>query len=162
MAKNRFKVGDKVRVKNGLKAEAYYGGTYFNNSMANYCGKELTIEEVLEDGRYFVEESGWYWAESMFEKPKNNVKVYSKDKNGHRYIALNIEANSILAIQVHLVKVIENGETVICFFRKAGKDALFKTVAKCQKGDTYNLTSGLKICCHKANIKFSERALKKF
>lgn len=67
----RFEVGDKVRVKNNLKHKDTYDGIVFITGMEEYCGKTLTILNVVEAKNgmiyYNTEENIWWWSESMFE-----------------------------------------------------------------------------------------------
>lgn len=63
----RFKEGQKVRVKNGLKAGEYYGDVYFNHEMPSYCGKTYTIEQVLTGYYYLDEIASWVFSDEMLE-----------------------------------------------------------------------------------------------
>ncbi|MDU5208018.1 MAG: hypothetical protein E6182_18845 [Clostridioides difficile] len=68
-----LKVGDKVKVKEGLEVNKRYGGVRFSDNMENI--KEGTIERVedldfREDSliAYTMLENGYYWSEEMLEK----------------------------------------------------------------------------------------------
>lgn len=67
----KYKVGDKVRVRENLSTwEEYDNGCCFNSSMTVFLGKTVTICLVSEGiNRYKIEEDGmkWNWADSMFE-----------------------------------------------------------------------------------------------
>ena len=67
----KYKVGDKVRVRENLSAwEEYDNGCCFNSSMTVFLGKTVTIFDVREDiNRYQIEEDHgtWNWTDSMFE-----------------------------------------------------------------------------------------------
>lgn len=70
----KYKVGDKVRVKNGLKGDNYYGYTRFDCDMEKYCGKLLTIRELSPYGEsYRVLENHWWWTDKMFDKPEKFI-----------------------------------------------------------------------------------------
>lgn len=45
----KFKVGDRVRVKEGLRGGEYYGGLYFSPYMEKYCGKTFTVSSAPYD-----------------------------------------------------------------------------------------------------------------
>lgn len=62
----KYKVGDKVRIKEDLYEGESYGNMYFNDEMEEMCGEVVTIEEVC-GGYYEVEENGWSWTDEMFE-----------------------------------------------------------------------------------------------
>lgn len=68
-----LKVGDKVKVKEGLEVNKRYGGVRFSDNMENI--KEGTIERVEDLGfredsliAYTMLENGYYWPEEMLEK----------------------------------------------------------------------------------------------
>ncbi|MDU4051205.1 MAG: hypothetical protein E7H33_09835 [Clostridium perfringens] len=76
-----LKVGDKVKVKEGLEVNKHYGGVRFSDNMENI--KEGTIERVEDFGSfrenslifrensliaYTMLENGYYWSEEMLEK----------------------------------------------------------------------------------------------
>jgi len=72
----KYKVGDKVRVRNDLEVGKIYG-TYFNEDMAKLIGKEVTISNV--GGCYYnIKEDGWNWTDEMFEDFKYNYKKGTK------------------------------------------------------------------------------------
>lgn len=66
----RYKVGDKVRVREDLSIGEMYDWCYFNHSMAVFLGKTVTIRKVRENlNRYEIKEDDrvWSWTEEMFE-----------------------------------------------------------------------------------------------
>lgn len=63
----KYKVGDKVRVRGDLVAGKHYG-YYFNDKMAEYCGKEVTIMKHDDNEYHLAEDDGeWAWSDEMFE-----------------------------------------------------------------------------------------------
>ena len=86
----KYKIGDKVKVREDLKAGKDYGGIYCNENMADIAGKTVTISEELSNKCYYVEETGFRWHEKMFsgkaEDPVTNndkiIKELSKAFNG--------------------------------------------------------------------------------
>ena len=70
----KYKVGDKVRVKDLAWYEANKGedgvycddGIFFINKMSLLCGKTVTINGVYK-GSYTIVESKWGWQDWMFE-----------------------------------------------------------------------------------------------
>jgi hypothetical protein len=73
----KYKVGDKVRVRNDLVVNKTYGdGVWFRSDMARYKGQVVTISKV-EDCFYNIKEDRccWSWIDEMFEDvPENNVR----------------------------------------------------------------------------------------
>ena len=66
----RYKVGDKVRVREDLSMNKKYDDCYFNSSMIVFLGKTVTICKVRKDiNRYKIKEDDmiWVWTDSMFE-----------------------------------------------------------------------------------------------
>lgn len=68
----KYKVGDKVKVRNDLVVKNYYGTQMFVEEMRRYKGQTFTI--AFSSGReYLVKESSWWWTDEMLEdlyKPK--------------------------------------------------------------------------------------------
>ena len=66
----KYKVGDKVRVREDLFAWKEYDGCYIVPSMIVFLRKTVTIHKVLEDlKRYEIKEDNgaWNWTDDMFE-----------------------------------------------------------------------------------------------
>ena len=68
----KYKVGDKVRIREDLRWSYNWNGTGINitDDMARKAGKTATIKEALQRHRYFIKEDGGSrtWHEEMFEK----------------------------------------------------------------------------------------------
>ena len=65
---SKFKVGDKVRLRDGLEVGKEYGEVRFLSGMEDLKGKELTIYYISEDGDYTFDEANYYCSEEMLEK----------------------------------------------------------------------------------------------
>lgn len=66
----KYKVGDKVRIREDLLIDKKYDGCRFTSSMTVFLGKIVTIRKVYENiNRYKIEEDYeiWVWAGEMFE-----------------------------------------------------------------------------------------------
>lgn len=78
-----YEIGDKVYVKSidwynankDIYGNVNVSKSFFIPSMKKYCGKMLTITEVL-DSHYKVAEDGgeFYWTDDMFEKPESSMQ----------------------------------------------------------------------------------------
>ncbi len=91
---NKFKVGDKVRIKEDLKAYFNYNGCYFASEMEKYKGKTAVIkffsikngEKNANNYRYELDIDGgmWSWSSSMLEKveDKKHFKSLPRDFTG--------------------------------------------------------------------------------
>ena len=69
---SKFKVGAKVRLRDGLEAGEKYGGVVFLSDMEALKGRELTIYYISEDGNYTFDEANYYCSEEMLEKVFND------------------------------------------------------------------------------------------
>ena len=66
----KYKVGDKVRVREDLSTDKRYDGCNVTPSMTVFLGKTVTIHKVREAiNRYEIEEDyeKWNWTDGMFE-----------------------------------------------------------------------------------------------
>lgn len=63
----KFKVGDKVRIREDLEVDKVYGDCQFICDMENLKGEIVTIEEVLKRG-YLIKEYYYLWSEEMLEE----------------------------------------------------------------------------------------------
>lgn len=66
----KYKVGDKVRVREDLSIDKTYDGCWVTSSMTVFLGKTVTIRRVRENiNRYEIEEDygEWNWTDEMFE-----------------------------------------------------------------------------------------------
>ena len=83
---NKFKIGDKVRLRDDLKVGEEYGEVSFSSSMNKLKGKELTIEGMSLKGNYEIEESYFFLSDEMLEKVDDdntdNLLEFALDKFG--------------------------------------------------------------------------------
>lgn len=62
MSVNKFKVGDKVRVREGLVVDKFYGDMYCYPFMDKIGGEILTVDSV-QNIYYGVKENACYWSD---------------------------------------------------------------------------------------------------
>ena len=65
---NKFKIGDKVKLRDDLEVGKEYGGLDFVSGMEFLQGKEATIDGISKQGNYTLEESCYFYSEEMLEK----------------------------------------------------------------------------------------------
>ena len=65
---NKFKIGDKIRLRDDLEVGRDYGGITFLRDMKDLQGKELTIDRISRQGNYILKEGRFYYSEEMLEK----------------------------------------------------------------------------------------------
>lgn len=85
----KFKVGDKVRVRQWDDMEKEFGvfpwGTIkvkcgFTTEMRQYCDKVVTITSISSNGYRIQEDGGeWYYSDDMFEPQAQSIVIYRKD-----------------------------------------------------------------------------------
>lgn len=66
----KYKVGDKVKVREDLSTDKMYDGCYVTPSMILFLGKTVTIRKVRWSiNRYEIKEDlgAWNWTDEMFE-----------------------------------------------------------------------------------------------
>ena len=72
----KYKVGDKVKVREDLKIGKSYNKKTFVDSMEKYKGQIVTIKVVYGD-RYRIEEDNqdWYWTDEMLEDIEEEMNL---------------------------------------------------------------------------------------
>ena len=65
----KYKIGDKVRIREDLKGGKRYNDVYCNDEMAKLAGKIVTIDDIDIEGDYHIVEDvdNYWWSEEMFE-----------------------------------------------------------------------------------------------
>lgn len=89
----KFKIGDKVKIREDLVVDLAYGCDVFISDMSEYCGKEATItDNCFKDGVYSldIDDGVWYWTEEMLEDVTNTKK---------NHVILNLSDETTLTIQ---------------------------------------------------------------
>lgn len=85
MSANKFKVGDKVKVRRDLVPDKCYDGVRCSSIMARMGGEVLTID-CVESDYYRVEESIFCWSDEMLEpagKTLDNLCAGDFIRHGH-------------------------------------------------------------------------------
>ena len=88
----KYKVGDKVRVKSDLKADIPYSRVWANHTMLEEKNEILTIEKIVGNKEYKVVENQWLWGEDMFEPVEeetitlDDLKEYKKEHDKYDVI----------------------------------------------------------------------------
>ena len=64
----KFKIGNKVKLRDDLEVGRDYGEITFLRDMKDLQGKELTIDRISQQGNYILKEGRFYYSEEMLEK----------------------------------------------------------------------------------------------
>ena len=70
----KFKVGDKVKVREDLEEGDRCGSQGVVGEMLAYNGEILTISNIVNPGEYDVKENCWTWSDEMLEKVEEVVE----------------------------------------------------------------------------------------
>lgn len=69
----KYKVGDKVKVREDLRLDRTYNKFTINRKMKNLAGTIVTIQRINENYYRIVEDDGmWGWTDEMFEQKEDN------------------------------------------------------------------------------------------
>lgn len=75
----KFKIGEKVKVREDLEIGKMYGGTTLYREMNTFRGKICSIEEYYKKGNDYKLDNGWWFNEDMLESiNENTLKVGDK------------------------------------------------------------------------------------
>lgn len=113
----KYKVGDKVKIREDLIIGKYYGGDSFMQEMAKFRGKIVTIRDI-DCGEYTIEELkfGWHWTDEMIK-----CKVYKEEVifKGNKTI-LKTEKGEIVSKCNKNDKFDKEKGVLMCIAKKAG------------------------------------------
>ena len=71
----KFKVGDKVKVREDLEANRYYDDLRFSPKMGAYKGEIITIQAINYKRPVSYVANGWHWNDEMVESVKEENKI---------------------------------------------------------------------------------------
>ncbi len=83
----KYKVGDKVRIREDLEIDECIGSAYVTSEMMEYLGRDATIEKItglrLDQYQLNVDDHKWGWTDGMLEEvaPKKKSET-SKTNDG--------------------------------------------------------------------------------
>ncbi|MGN1340513.1 MAG: hypothetical protein ACI4WS_09490 [Oscillospiraceae bacterium] len=89
---NKYKIGDKVRVRKDLEARKIYGTNGFSKSMEKYRGKVVTIfgfnPFCTREYKIREDDGDWNWTDEMFEPVQNEEITITRhgDKVVAKYV----------------------------------------------------------------------------
>lgn len=72
MSAKKFKVGDKVKIREGLTDSKLYSHARIQRGVELFGGKTLTIKEVRDD-YYIVEETYWVWDDQILQPAEKTL-----------------------------------------------------------------------------------------
>lgn len=159
---NKFKIGDRVRVKNDLLVDTFYDdGCKFISDMEYALGKVGVIVRIERNGRYVVKFDcedyyhSYCYSPSMLEPiTNNNLEIY-RQGNKCPYDFLNEFWDNFMNRAWAKIVIINNPEVMVI-----DKDFnIFK--ARCCRNDAFNPEIGLEICCKKRKINIFENEKEK-
>lgn len=110
----KYKVGDKVRVRNDLKVNNNYGDYVYCGNMPFFKGKTVTIKAVTDfkyDKHYLITEDDgrYYWTDKMFEDVNDDEAEIVKFRAFLEEVA-NLHADGYDEEYTTLARIIEYGQ----------------------------------------------------
>ena len=113
---NKFKVGDRVRVKSDLKGRRRYNRLYFDGKMETYRGKFYKIVGMTCEAYYLKGIDGWVFNDDMLEPASDDKEIHITVKGNATHAFLK-----------------ENGEVTK------------RAVAKCSPEDNFDFKTGAEL-----------------
>lgn len=77
----KFKVGDRVKVREDLQENCYYGIARANDDMAKKRGQIFTIKKI-DNKLYSMKECNWFWSDEMLKKVEYTYEDLKKSPIG--------------------------------------------------------------------------------
>ena len=97
---SKYKVGDKVKIREDLIVGKRYGSEIFVDDMAEFKGKEVTIKSVYNySEEYRIEELGFTWTDKMIEGLAKEVKPNFKLEDEVELISVD-DYNKIFGLKI--------------------------------------------------------------
>ena len=165
----KYKVGDRVKVREDLFSVQEYNGVLFTHGMNDFKGKFVTIKEAKADYNrgikyYKVEETDWSFSDDMFEGKykleisedalrryddaiKSHLKAgikYNPECTNYEIIKeITEEWEKNMKVKIVNYEVHDNNgvKTVVVEFGDSTKEH-----AVCCKEDTFDLKTGIEVC----------------
>ena len=77
----KYKVGDKVRVRQDLEPGNFYGRVYYSSDMNKFKAMECVVTNIY-DGTYNINDSEYGFSDEMFESIDDDLLEYALEKLG--------------------------------------------------------------------------------
>lgn len=99
----KYKVGDKVLVREDLIVDQWYGRDVFISEMVSFKEKIVTIKKIYTDIYTIVEDSGkWHWTDEMFSGkasedfiPKESIQQNTLPEEENSYDIITIKTTKL-------------------------------------------------------------------
>lgn len=105
----KFKVGDRVRVREDLENDKIYGNYAFIKEMEYLKGEIITIKEVLKSG-YRIEEDYYTWTDEMLEEVKKEKETQGKT---FREVIADIKKGEVWESEEKIISLMNTNDVVI-------------------------------------------------
>lgn len=100
----KFKVGDKVRVRDDLVGGVTYDGIYFGFCMEPFRGKEFIVTNIANGSYYLNDGRDYTYHESMLEPiidyPMEKLVIY---RDGDRFVAKYYKGDKTVSVETESV-----------------------------------------------------------
>lgn len=105
----KFKVGDKVRVREDLVIGNCYGKERFVDGMKEYKGQIFTIKKIY-GGVYIFEKNLFNWTDEMLEKVKKEKETQGKT---FREVIADIKKGEVWESEEKIISLMNTNDVVI-------------------------------------------------
>ena len=143
----KYKIGDKVKIREDLKGGCEYNELYFNTDMEKYRGKIATITEVTNVGDYSIDLdcNYWWWNDYMFEYAILTEKQFDRISELEKQIAelkeqLEKKSDGKMSVKEKIWKPEENE---IYDFYNIYTDCCYEEINNCTNFDIRIINSGV-------------------
>lgn len=102
----KYKIGDKVRVREDLIVDQWYGNDKFCSGMYSFEGQTVTIK-IVKENKYLIEEDleNWNWTDEMFSE-KISKDFISEEPVSQNTIPEEEKSSNIITVKTTKLKLL--------------------------------------------------------
>jgi len=130
----KFKVGDRVKIRQDLVAGTLYDDLCFVGDMVEFLGKETTVSHIDTIGYYSLDEcSDWSWNDAMLEDIEIDNNSLLKEASKRYSIGTKFKSPND-DFEAREVDIYSDEEVIDYYFDSDGKYKCIRSAMKCEGG----------------------------